>query len=498
MGHLTLTRRILGIFFFCISLGVLHVGCGNAGQETETSSLSNNHSLDTSKYADRSGYVTAQGSSQDALSGWVLALVDANSGVSRIASINEQGVFTLPHTFDNLLYTLVLMSPSLSLRAVLSQPFTGKDGVVDQYFTIDPGVNTLPPLILQGNVLQWLDTTGISLSGRETIDTNSNSIPDGIESTLGGTTALTLAGVDTDQDGIDNTLDPDTDGDGLIDIIDPDDDGDSTEEAANDDVFDSDSDGDLISDTKTQFSDLRFTRGAEFIAMRSDWITPSSGIGWTLKLLFQLKQYTEQPEAIQAVKVFKTDLVSLFSSSNVDTTDSEGNTTSTPWDGTLTDDSLSEDGGSEDGLWGKYITLATNKSPAANQVFIYQIEYAGGWAESFLYTMPAVTPASFVPSYDATTRTITLRGIAGSEPFVSQTGYSWIVRLYEVNTSNANLSTQVWTSSPAAGSTTAITLPEYLLESGKSYKFSVTAQGAERITGYPSVTVSSAQIPVGS
>ncbi len=135
---------------------------------------------------------------------------------------------------------------------------------------------------------------------------------------------------------------------------------------------------------------------------------------------------------------------------------------------------------------------------AANQVFIYQIEYAGGWSESFLYTMPAVTPASFVPSYDTTTRTITLRGAAGTEPFVSQTGYSWTVRLYEVNSTNANLSTQVWTSSPAAASTTTVTLPEYLLESGKSYKFSVTAQGAERITGYPAVSVSSAQISIGS
>ncbi|MDD9952110.1 MAG: hypothetical protein OXT67_11165, partial [Zetaproteobacteria bacterium] len=446
------------------------------------------------------GYISAQGSSQDALSGWVIAILDAESQIARIATINEQGVFTLPHVYENLLYTLALFSPSMSLRAVLSQPVPTKDGVVDQYFTLEQSVGNLPPLVLQGNVLQWSNQTGITLSGRETADANTNDVPDGVESTLSGTTALQLSSADTDADGIPNSLDADIDGDGLINVLDPDDDGDSTDDSPNDDGFDSDSDGDLTTDSKAARTDLHFSRGAEFIALRVDWAPPTSGTGWEIKLLFQLKQQSQdaQPETISTVKVFKTDLVSLLSNSVVTTTDADGNSSSTTWDGTLADDGNSEDGSATDGLWGKQVTLATNKSPAANQMFGLQIEYGSGWSKTFLYTMPAVTPASFTPTYDATTRTITFRGSAGTDPFVSQNNYKWVVRLFEVDSSNSSATTQVWVSNPVDGNSKTLVLPEYLLENGKSYQFSVTAQGAERITGYPSFTVSSAKISVSS
>ncbi|MDD9951448.1 MAG: hypothetical protein OXT67_07770, partial [Zetaproteobacteria bacterium] len=53
------------------------LGCGRAGDQQTSSEESASFAIDLNAYADRTGYISAHGSSQDALSGWVIAILDA-------------------------------------------------------------------------------------------------------------------------------------------------------------------------------------------------------------------------------------------------------------------------------------------------------------------------------------------------------------------------------------------------------------------------------------
>lgn len=467
-------KMILCCSYMAVIAPLIFPSCGRSGEELEDD-------LSLGSFTDIKGSISPQSGSQEDLAGWVIALIDKESHVARMAQIDTSGLFTFNHVFLKLNYTIGLFSPSLILRGVLAHP-ASQSLKVWQYFHISGG-KTLPKLIYKGLTITWQDTQGINLSGEQVNDADGDGIPEGVISGLTNSTptpvtegsALSLT-ADTDVDGVANKFDGDIDGDGLINLFDHNDDGDLTAEGNPLlDPFDSDANGDSVPDLQQTLSDVHFPRGAEWIMVKFEMVP--QGTDFKRFMTFILKLHPNIDKKPQAVQIRDPALLPpILQNSTVIIDETEA-----PWDGLLLDNGLSHDSGPNDGVYGMRVQLKAGALPEANQAIAFQLNF-GSWLQEFIFLFPGVRPLAVSPGYDSTSRTITYHNDSSNPPFGTNTTFVWIIVVYEVSSDGTNVAT--YTSQPVSGSETSFTLPDNILETGKSYKYKVIAQSLEKVTGH--------------
>ncbi|NRA45194.1 MAG: hypothetical protein HRU09_09595 [Oligoflexales bacterium] len=454
--------------------------CGNPGEEIGGDFLGS--------FSNVSGSITSQSGSQEEMAGWVVALIEKDSQIAKLAEIDTSGSFNFSHVFVGLEHTIALLSPSLVLRAVLAHP--SEDGTsVRQYFKFTSRAS-IPRLIHKGLVLSWQETSNIQVTGQSVPDVDADGIPEGVLRALTASeTSLRLSSQDTDVDGTPNTEDPDIDGDGLINLFDHNVDGDLNANGTplfNE--FDTDTNGDLVPDLRQNLSSSYFDRGADWVILKYDLVPSTTNPSeYVRQLTFVAKIDETFPERLQSVQIRRVPSLPILDEATVDQLDTDGNFIPLTWDGFLLDDGLSEDGAANDGMYARKVSLRVGSVPTTNQVFSFQLQYPG-WTQEFLYIFPPIRPLGPTPSYSAIDRSITFNTGADA-PFGNSIDFVWIVIVFEVQEDNSNKT--IYTSQPVNGIETSFILPDNVIETGKVYRYKVIAQTQEKVPGYASFKIES-------
>lgn len=434
--------------------------CGNGGNKIQDSAS-------LGSVADISGSIASQSGSQSEMAGWMLVLVNHSNSVSRVTEIDQTGQFTFKHVFLNQYYSLVLLSQSSIIRAVLAHP-SQQEGKVQQVFKIT--AQTLPRLIHKGSILNFQNFNGIQLANDLAKDSNRDGAPD-------GTSAFELyANQDPIQlvasEDASNGKDSDIDNDGLPNVFDPDSDGDG---ALN--HFDSDANGDAVLDNQQETGHLYFNKGFEWIMVRYE-MTPIENNQYQRELTLLAKLHKSQISTPLSVQVRGP--ASLLNGSTVDVTDDQGTTIPIAWDGLLHDDGQSHDEGAADLLFARKIKLKAGSSPSANQVIFFQLPFGSAenpWFQEFAYTFAPITPSSITPEYISANRTVRLSG----NPFDEIQDFVWFVTVYQSSGSGL---VKTYSSKSLPGADRQFILPENTFETGQSYQYKIAAQVLDGVPGH--------------
>jgi hypothetical protein len=415
-----------------------------------------------------SGSIKSITGSQSEMYQWVLAMVQRDTGISHAAVINAVGNYSIEGVDLNEPHTLVLLDPQYRFSAVLS--YAGKEtGTVRQYFRSSK--LRLPTLVHNGPVINFTDVTDIAWETDKALDEDNDLIPNGRESR-----ALFAAKVDTDSDGIANDVDSDIDGDGVANWFDADDDGDGTLDA-----FDADANGDEVADLGQTLGDLYFFKKIQYLSVQvmqdvQDDESLATTVTFTTRVLD-----TDKPSAMKV----RGPEAMLAESQSVRFDLSTGELQRSPWDLTLVDDGTSEDGAADDLTYARRVQLRNGSVPRANQVLFLQHVTTQGSTVSiseFPFTFPNMVTGVIRGTYDQATRKVTISG----QPFGSVATYRWSVHVFDAS------SIKVFASEPIDGTTPTYTLPEGVIDAGKSYTARLVATAIDRIPSFPSWVIRSA------
>lgn len=467
------------------------VACGNAGTSEKSAS-------DLGPVANIRGSVASQSGNQSDMQGWVVALIEKDSEIARVAEVDSAGLYTLKGVSASRVYTIVLLSPTYIVSSVLSHPGIAAN-TVRQFFAITSA--TLPRLIHKGPIVTWQNESGIQVQKDAATDVNADGIPDGIANVIGIELALAGDGgadsdsehpergpigfgllaapksvTDFDKDGIKNILDPDIDADGLVNVFDPDDDGDGLL-----DIFDQDSDGDLIADSLQTDHDLFFPQGVEWVMVKFE-MEPTGDGAFKSSLTFftKLRDGGPMPTAVQIRGA-----PHLLADANVEAIAEDGAVVEQAWDRRLLDDGKSEDAAADDLLFGRKIILPADKVPTYHQSVFFQLAFGAGenqWFMEFPYTFAPVTPKAIKSTYEKFSGQVSLSG----NPFGDIQDFLWTANIFD-----AESGLKVYTTEGNTGTVRSVAIPANIFEEGKTYQYDVTAQVLDRVPGYVAYTIKS-------
>jgi hypothetical protein len=475
------TRTTLQIFLFSAVASLL-LACGNSGESPTSSNA-------LPAVVTVRGSIASESGNQSDMQGWIVVLVDKATEACIVSEVDAAGLYTLKGVTASKTYTLVLLSPTYVVSAVLSHPGLVTN-TVRQYFAITAA--TLPRLIHKGPIVTLQSEVGVTIQKDAATDLNGDGIPDGIANVIGielsgarmltggplGGFALTAAPkstTDYDKDGLRNVVDPDIDGDGLPNGFDSDDDGDGLY-----DIFDQDSDGDVIADSLQTDNDLYFPLGLEWLMTKFE-MTPNDDDTFKSTLTFFAKVRGDGPLPSAVQVRGPIDLVTA----NIEAVSEDGSIIEQAWDKLLLDDGASEDAAADDLLFARKIVLPESKLPAFHQVTFVQLAYGSGddqWFLEFPYTFAPVTPKAIKSTYQKFSGQISLTG----NPFGDIQDFMWRANVYDAETG-----LKVYTTEAKFGTDRAVTLPTDRLEVGKTYQYDVTAQVLDRVPGYVAYSINS-------
>jgi len=440
--------------FICLTAIILMSGCGSDSKSGGGGGAS---------YFNLTGSITSQSGGQAEMAGWYVVLMNSNSQMSIIGEVDASGQFKMKQIDNSRTYSLLLLNPEFKYSGSLSMPCTTATSLPGctaekttmQWFKFRG--TTLPRLVQKGKIIAFQSYDEIEIVANAAKDTDNDGVADGPAS-------VTLVEVDSDVDGVPNSLDPDIDADGLPNVVDTDDDGDGIA-----DVFDSDANGDLTADSLQSTGDHYFSEVVKFFATQYEITSGSSQA--VLKLSSTMRSEVGIPTAVSLRGSSVT-----FNGSTVD---------GSAWDRTLADDGRNEDSGASDGTWGRKVTLASGKGPKSFELMFLQVKFGEGDAAyyyEFPYTFPAITVGDISTAYDSATRIVTISGT----PFgTGNTGYTWYVNVFNSEGS------RVFTSNAISGTTSTYTIPSSATTSGSSYQYNVTAQLMDTVPGVPSIVLTS-------
>jgi hypothetical protein len=446
------------------SLGVAALaGCGSPGQSAgEECGLCGD-------MGDVYGAISNKSGSQTAMKGYAIASIERDTGIARVADINEAGLFTLRNVRSDQAQTLALFSSTYLLQAVLSMPGTAPNNI-KQFIMMSSA--SLPQLVNNGPTITFQSLAGITVTKDLASDAYGDGAPDGAAHIQG--LGLTQAPPqDSDLDGIYNDKDPDIDGDGVVNWLDPDDDGDKTRDA-----FDPDANSDLSADNQPgeTDTDLYFKEGVEYISVQYEQTPQDDGTTTTtLKFLTKVRDNVT-PRTVQVRGAPSLLNTATFSAKDP----TSGAMIDQPWTRLLDDDGVSDDGNPGDRVFAKRVKLPDGQAPSSYQAVFFQLGFgtdAEPWFIEYPYLFPDVKPSAISAIYDTLTRTVQLQGT----PFgATVQDFVWIINLYD------DAGQIVWNSQAVQGSTREFAIPENQIEAGKTYKFEVVAQSLDKIPGHPS------------
>jgi hypothetical protein len=465
--------------FVALFLAAILISCGTAG--TGSGSSCGVCGADT----DIKGSITSQFGSSAQMKGWVVVFIEKLTGISRVAEVDNAGLYSLRKVKSSVAQTIVLLSPDYIVQSVLSIPPKTQSPAIRQYFKINNSI--IPQLIHKGPIIQFQEIVGISITNDLAADADSDSIPDG---SPGEAASLVQIGddmgslnliqyVDQDLDGTPNFKDTDIDGDGIANIVDSDDDGDKIR-----DVFDGDADGDLENDELTTKGDQFFLEGVDYIAVQYQKKPKTTGTGYDITLTFTTRvQDTVSPIAVQ-IRGAPT----LLNNALQQTTNSEDEAAETVWNRLLLDDGLSQDKQAKDRIFGAQVALADGLAPRHHEVLFFQLVFGSAsnpWYLEYPFAFPDITPGTVTASYAS--KTVTLLSLGAKGPFGDIDNFKWAVNLFDSE------GVAQWSSEPTDGTTTSIVIPDNQLVSGNTYAYEVVAQVLAKVKGLPAYTIYSSQ-----
>ena len=422
------------------------------------------------------GVISSSTGSFSELNGWNIALVERDSRIARVATVDASGAFTFRHVYTNNAFTMVLLSPSYVVQSVFSFP-SSVSTQIEQYFYISS--NQLPQIVQQGPIITFLNANGVTFTNDLAPSSAGNGIPDGFNKKLGpnaASTALTALPLKKayalDNVTVLNDRLPDTDDDGIIDLIDPDVLG-----AGELNIFNTAANGFVPA------NNIYFSYGLEWLLARYEISAPTaSTFQYAMTFFAQRRSADPAPTAIQILGA-----PALLANAEVQALTSTGQTVIKTWDGLLEDDGLNYDGLAGDGLFARKLILANSTPPVANQVILFRLAYTDtqdSWTEDYFYTFPPVTPSAISTSYNSATQTVTLIG----NPFGTIQNFQWSLSLSQ---SSEGALTQIYASPLLAGTELTTTIPSNTFTAGFNYVYTVTAQSLDRVPGYAAYTIES-------
>jgi hypothetical protein len=413
---------------------------------------------------DVTGTVASQSGTPSQMKSWVVAFIERDGGVARVADADANGILRWNKVSFDATQTAVLLSPDYLLQSLMAIPST-KTKSVKQYFNI--ASTSMPQIVQKGSILTFQNTNGIIVQDLYASDTDGDGLPDGVGSLGLNSGGFNLSSGDIDNDGLLNDSDNDIDGDGLVNVVDTDDDGDGTL-----DVLDTDANGNTVLDSQESLGGPYFSRGIEYFEVKYEQGTTANTFQFVMKVR---DGYTPS-----AVKVRGPS--SLLDGATAIASDG----TTGAWDLTLQDDGANFDGASKDNLYGRKIQLAAGKTPRVNQLLFGQLTIGAGdsaFTAEFPWIFPNVSLSAITTSFDASSRVVTLSG----NPFGTDLqGFIWSVAL----TNAAGL--KVYESSAISGATRTLTIPANVLQSGVTYSYVAVAQTLDKVPGMPAIAVRSA------
>lgn len=369
-------KKIVRIFITIFVSGCLTVAmsCGGPGEKQQ----SNSGSLTGEQV--RGSIGTSTGGS---LAGWVVALVDVKSSLTRTAAVSDAGVYVISGVNMSRAYTMVLLSPTMRVAATLFQEIENVTGYYKQYFTISN--NILPSLVVDGKSMRFAEIIGLKMTSHLLKDGNNDGIADGFTLTSQSNfIGPNLVGtVDNDSDGVLNKDDVDVDGDGLLNVFDVDDDNDTK----GIDLIDRDSNGDTIVDSVNQVSDQYFTEGVEWIAVAYKYDVANDKR--TISFVTKVREGVN-PDAVQV-----SGPASLFNAATVEYVDENGQTSSQAFNGVLLDEGNDGDKHAGDLVFGRTITLSPSAVLLSNTAVFFQLVFgsignARFWEFPYLFAIGTV------------------------------------------------------------------------------------------------------------
>lgn len=410
-----------------------------------------------------SGTVRSITGSQSEMAGWVLVLMERDTGISRVDDIGSAGNYQLHGVISQQAHTLVLLDPQYRFSAILTYP-GDLPNTVRQYFRLSG--NRLPTIVQNGPILDFTDSEQIFWESNFARDSNGNLIPDGLDLSL-----LNVLGsqVDTDGDGVPNWTDPDINGNGIPNWFDTDTDGDGIA-----DIFDPDANGDGILDITQTKGDVYFERGLSYIMVQVILDVQSDGSLET-SLLMTAKTYDNYGGDEVSIRGAN----SLFEGAvAVSAAADGGSPNTTSWDGLLKDDGQNEDGAAGDGIFARKVRLASGVAPQAKQVVFFRVRYSDGeegYFEEYPFTFPSITTGVIAGSYESDRGVITKSG----QPFGDMSTYTWSVDIYDAT------GTKVFSSQPISGTTDEYQIPLGVLDNTQSYSAKLIASSLAQVPSYP-------------
>ena len=461
-------NRIIVIFVLICSS--LNFSCANVGESTQEVGLGS--------LATITGSISNYSGTQGDMEGWVVLLIDVDTGIARSGTINSQGQYSFKGVYSGLTYTLALLSPSLVLRAVLSQPV---EGGLKMYFKLN-GQSSIPLLIHNGPGLYWQDYDEIKLMGATFPDSDSDGVPEEVLKSLTSVDLSLTNKTGNDDKAFDLTMTStrssrDIDGDGLINILDHNIDGDSSSVGTLFNEFDSDSNGDASNDILQKATGAYFSRGVDW-AVVNYHIIPSSSSGSNRSIFFGIKIKSENLANVKSVSIKRLPSLPVLEEATI--LSASGEASDEAWNGKLLDNGKNDDGASEDGLYGRSVSLKSGSVPLSNQVIIFEVKYSS-WTQEFIYVFPPITPVEPEPTYSSLDRSVIFNGET-TPPFGAQLSFQWIVKVYNVDSEDN--STIVYSSQALAGTAALFILPDNIIETDKTYTYKVIAQTQEKVPGY--------------
>jgi hypothetical protein len=441
------------------------------------------------------GNILSQTGRESGYDGWMMVLVEKETGESRVGEIDAKGSYFFTNVKKGKTYTMLLLSQDFKINAVLSMVSGTYEGKVHQYFKIKG--SSIPTIVHKGQNFEFSDISQVDLQNDISSDGDADGIPDGLETETADQIGVPSTGssdsiprgpsfslakaIDTDTDGIVNTEDPDIDGDGLPNWFDDDDDD------TNDtyDVFDIDANADGVLDVSQKLGDHYFGDDVEYIAVQR-FTQPSGGSTRNF-----LKFTVKTSQGLNPVEIRVRGEVNLLNESQLVTENEMGDLVAGDlWDFTLKDDGLNQDGTAKDGIYSRKVELQTGKVPKKKQVVFLQLGFGSAdapWYREFPYTFPTFSVDEVTFTYDSSSRVVTRDGT----PFGSNAAgediedYLWSVSVYNSE------GTIVHSSAPIKGVSNEYTIPSDTFESGESYTAKVFAQSLDRVSGYPAFVVES-------
>ena len=474
-------KNILLTSFMLIALN----SCGGAGDSPSSASVSL-----LGAYEVRGSISTPAGAN---LSGWVISLVDAKTEIARTSSITTAGIFAFPKVSLSNEYTIVLLSPTLRVSAVMFQPSTVTAEYYYQNFKINTpssgSVAVLPPLVVDGKSMAFDDDdNGIKFTSMLFNDSDGDSVADGMGqfSLTSGTlnlqrvtnsqTAFNLATNDSDTDGVIDTEDSDVDGDGVINVFDNDDDNDGLL-----DVFDVDSDNDTFEDYIKQTSDQFFKEGVEWIAVNYKYDVSSSRK--TISFVTKVRPGVN-PSAVQVMGP-----QSLLELSQVAYTDENDEEVTQLFNGILLDEGNDGDSSANDLIFGRTVILDTAAVLLPNTTIFIQLVFGTGVDASFVefpYVFSLATPSAIEITVTGA-GSLTSMLLSQYQPFGSY-GYFLSGQAFD---ESGNL---VWSSDSEDLGQTISTIPSAIsvptgISADTTCEFQAVARSLDKVPGYSNYTV---------